>query len=177
MLSPVSRGGTGDIVEGEDVDSPELEKDGDGEGEDDDEEFKDARDGSEDQALDQRRPREDGEYAARNLRWQRRVEAALTKMTAEIAALREQLSDSRVFGTAPKRRTRLWAWLKWLVWATLRQVAVNVILIGAFVLWGRWKGDRRAEEWVKRRWKELSSFLQTLTIWRRLWPAWVPRLT
>lgn len=177
MLSPVSRGGTGDIVEGEDVDSPEMEKDDGGEGDDDDEEFKDAMDGSEDHVLDRRRPREDDEGATRNLKWRRRVEAALTKMTAEIAALREQLSDSRVFGTAPKRRTGLWSWVKWLVWAALRQAAVNVILIAAFVLWGRWKGDRRAEEWVKKRWKELSSFLQTLTIWRRLRPAWVPRLT
>jgi hypothetical protein len=179
MLSPVSRGGTGDIVEGEDVDSPEPEGDGDGDGdgEEEEEEFKDARDGSEDNALDRRRPREDDEYATRKLKWRRRVEAALTKMTAEIAALREQLSDSKVFGNATKRRTGLWAWLKLLVWAALRQVTMNVIMIGIFVLWGRWKGDRRAEEWVKRRWKELSSFLRTLTIWRRLWPAWGPRLT
>lgn len=177
MLSPVSRGGTGEIVEGEDVDSPEPERDGDGDGEDDEEEFKDARDGSEDNALDRRRPREDDELSNRNQRWRRRIEVALTKMTAEIAALREQLSESRVFDTATRRRTGLWAWLKWLVLIALRQVAVNVIMIAIFVLWGRWKGDRRAEEWVKRRWKELSSFLQTLTIWRRLWPAWIPRLT
>jgi hypothetical protein len=178
MLSPVSRGGTGDIVEGEDVGSPKLERVGDGEGEDDDDdEFKDARDGSEGHALDQRRLRGDDEYAARDLKWRRRVEAALTKMTAEIAALREQLSDLRVFGTTPRRRTRLWAWLKWLVWTAVWQFAVNVILIGAVVIWGRWKGDRRAQEWVKRRWEELSSCLRTLKIWRRLWPAWAPRHT
>jgi hypothetical protein len=174
VLSPVSRGGSGEIIEGEDVDSPEPE--GDGEAEDDEDDFRDARDGSEDHVLDRRRPPENHEYATRNLKWRRRVEEALTKMTAEIAALREQLSDSRVFGTTAHRRTGLWAWMKWLVWAALRQVAVNVILIGMVVLWGRWKGDRRAEEWVKRRWKELSTFLQTLTIWKRLWPAWIPRL-
>jgi acyl-CoA-binding protein len=174
VLSPVSRGGSGEIIEGEDVDSPEPE--GDGGAEDDEDDFRDARDGSEDHVLDRRRPPENHEYATRNLKWRRRVEEALTKMTAEIAALREQLSDSRVFGTTAHRRTGLWAWMKWLVWAALRQVAVNVILIGMVVLWGRWKGDRRAEEWVKRRWKELSTFLQTLTIWKRLWPAWIPRL-
>ena len=171
-LSPVSRGGSGEIIEGEDVDSPDPDREGDEE-----EVFRDARDGSEDDALDQRRGREDDEDANRNLKWRSRIEAALTKMTAEIAALREQLSDSRSFGTATRRRNGLWAWMKWLVWAALRQVAANVVLIGMVVLWGRWRGDRRAEEWVKRRWKEISSFLQTLTIWRRLWPTWVPRLT
>ena len=176
MLSPVSRGTSGEIIEGEDVDSPEPEREGDAE-DDEEEDFRDARDGSEDNALDRRRPPEDDDYAARNLKWRRRVEAALTKMTAEIAALREQLSESQAFGTPPRRRTGLWTWMKWLVLAALRQVAVNVLLIGMFVLWGRWKGDRRAEEWVKRRWKEVSSFLQTLTIWRRLWPVWVPRLS
>ena len=176
VLSPVSRGGSGEIIEGEDVDSPQPDREGDAE--DEEEDFRDARDGSEENALDRRKHREDDdEYAVRNQKWQRRVEAALTEMTAEIAALREQLSDSRSFGTADRRRRRLWAWMKWLVWAALRQVAVNVVLLGIFILWGRWKSDRRAEEWVKRRWNELSSFLQTLTIWRRFWPAWTLRLT
>jgi acyl-CoA-binding protein len=74
-LSPVSRGGTGDIVEGEDVDSPDSKRDADGDGEDD-------------------------EYATWNLKWRRRVEAALTNMTAEIAASREQLSDFGCCGEA-----------------------------------------------------------------------------
>jgi len=176
VLSPVSRGGSGEIIEGEDVDSPQPDREGDAE--DEEEDFRDARDGSEENALDRRKRREDADgYAVRNQKWQRRVEAALTEMTAEIAALREQLSDSRSFGTADRRRSRLWAWVKWLVWAALRQVAVNMLLVGIFILWGRWKSDRRAEEWAKRRWNELSSFLQTLTIWRKVWPAWTLRLT
>jgi hypothetical protein len=153
---------------------PQPDREGDAE--DEEEDFRDARDGSEENALDRRKPQENDEYAVRNQKWQQRVEAALTEMTAEIAALREQLSDSRSFGTAARRRSRLWAWMKWLVWATLRQVAIDMVLVGIFVLWGRWKGDRRAEEWVKRRWKELSSFLRTLTIWRRFWPAQIPRV-
>jgi hypothetical protein len=175
MLSPVSRGRSGEIIEGEDVDSPQPDREDDAE--DEEEDFRDARDGSEGNALDRRKPQENDEYdTVRNQKWQQRVEAALTEMTAEIAALREQLSDSRSFGTATRRRSRLWAWMKWLLWAALRQVAVNVVLVGIFVLWGRWKGDKRAEEWVKRRWKEFSSSLRTLTVWRRFWPAWISRL-
>jgi hypothetical protein len=174
MLSPVSRGGSGEIIEGEDVDSRQPDRDDDGE--DEKEDFRDARDGSEENTLDRRKPQEHDEYAVRNQKWQQRIEAALTEMTAEIAALREQLSDSRSFGTAARRRSQLWAWMKWLAWAAFRQLAVNVLLVGILVLWGRWKGNRRAEEWVKRRWKELSSFLRTLTIWRKFWPAWIPRL-
>ncbi len=174
VLSPVSRGGNSDIVEGEDADSHEETRDADAD-DDDDEDFRDARDGSRDNALDRRRPRDDDEYAVRNRKWRRRMEVALTRMTAEIAALREQMSDSRVFGTA-HRRSSLLSWFRWLIWAALKQVGVNVALVGVIVLWGRWKGDRRAEEWVKRRWKEISSFLQTLTFWRDLWPGWIPRL-
>lgn len=170
VLSPVSRGGSGDIVEGEDVDSPDPERD------DEDEDFRDARDGSEDNALDRRRPRDDDEYAVRNRKWRRRMESALTKMTAEIAALREQMSDSRVFGSVPRRRTGVLSWMRWLIWTAFRHAGINIALVAVVVLWGRWRGDRRAEEWVKRRWKDMSSFLQTLTFLRRLWPAWIPRL-
>ena len=174
VLSPVSRGGIDDIVEGEDMESPEETRDADGDDDDDEEDFRDARDGSEDNALDRRR-RDDDEYSVRNRKWRRRMEAALTHMTAEIAALREQMSDSRVFGTA-RRRSGLLSWIRWLIWAALRQTGVNIVLVGIVVLWGRWKGDRRAEEWVKSRWKEISSFLHTLTVWKELWPGWIPRL-
>jgi len=167
---------SGDIIEGEDVESPEVERDDPVEDDDEEEEFRDARDGSENNALDRRRPQDDDDYAVRNRKWRRRMETALTRMTAEIAALREQMSDSRVFGTTTRQRSGILSWIRWLLWAALRQVGVNVVLVGIIVLWGRWKGDRRAEEWLKRRWKEISSFLHTLTVLGELWPTWIPRL-
>ena len=171
VLSPVSRG-SGDVVEGEDADSPEPEPDDDA----DDEVFRDARDGSEDNVLDRRRP-EGNDDLIKNRKWRRRIEAALTKMTAEIAALREQMSDSRVFGTARSRNYSLWSWMKWLLWSALRQVVMNAILAGVVVIWGRARGDRRAEDWARRRWKDLVNFLRSMPIWRRSWPSSLLRLT
>jgi len=153
VLSAVSRGGSGDIVEGEDAHLPardeEADADDDAEAEDDD-----FRDASESQ------PQTPSRQSCKDvdpLRWRRRIESAISKMTVEIAALREhmEMSESR----SGRRKTGVLAWLRWLVWAAMRQAAINAILILLFVLWGRWRGDRRAEEWVKRRWKGLQAVL------------------
>ena len=174
VLSPVSSE-SGEIVEGQDVTSPEPPVEDDGE--EGEEVFRDAPDGSKDNVLDRRRAPSaetgEDEDPIRNRKWRRRIEEALTKMTAEIAALREQMSDSRVFGAATaRRRFGLWAWIRWLVWAALRQMLVDAVLLGVLVLWGRWRGDRRAEEWLRRRWREMSAFLSRwTTIWSKIWPG------
>ncbi|TPR02124.1 WD domain, G-beta repeat family protein [Aspergillus niger] len=79
-------------------------------------------------------------------RWRRTVEQALTTMTAEIAAVREQL-EARAL--AHRRRTGLWAWLKWLVWVAARQIMVDLALLGMLLIWMRLRGDRRLEEKLK----------------------------
>ena len=165
-LSPVSRG---DVIEGEDADSPPadggMEDDKD---EDVNEEFSDARDGSEEHnQLVRGRSfdgQQDDDYLVRQRKWRKRIESALTRMTAEIAALREQLSDNKAYGHAVRRRNPVWYWTKWIVWQAVRQLLVNMVLVLLFVIWGRWKGDRRAEEWVKRRLKGLKVFAEKARI-------------
>ncbi|PWY73098.1 hypothetical protein BO94DRAFT_500610 [Aspergillus sclerotioniger CBS 115572] len=98
-------------------------------------------------------------------RWRRRVEQALTKMTAEIAAVREQM-EARAL--AHRRRSSIWAWLKWLVWVTARQIVVDLALLGMLLVWMRMRGDRRLEEKLKVGWTEVKSRLARWRVLRRV---------
>ena len=98
-------------------------------------------------------------------RWRRRVEQALTKMTAEIAAVREQM-EARAL--AHRRRSSIWAWLKWLVWVTARQIVADLALLGMLLVWMRMRGDRRLEEKLKVGWAEVKSRLARWRVLRRV---------
>ncbi|KAH2778402.1 hypothetical protein KXV60_003135 [Aspergillus fumigatus] len=100
----------------------------------------------------------------RDRRWRRRVEQALTKMTAEIAAVREQM-EARAL--ASRRRSALWTWLKWIVWVTLRQIIFDLAILGMVLIWMRIKGDRRLEEKLKVGWSEVKTRLAKLKSLRR----------
>ncbi|KAL4900279.1 acyl CoA binding protein-domain-containing protein [Aspergillus multicolor] len=89
-------------------------------------------------------------------RWRRRVEQALTKMTAEIAAAREQI-EARAL--AARRRSGIWAWLRWLVWVTLRQVIWDLAILGMLLIWMRLRRDRRLEEQLKAGWSVVKARL------------------
>jgi hypothetical protein len=80
-------------------------------------------------------------------RWRRKVEVALVKMTAEMAALREQMGKGREW--RGRRRRSIGAWLSWLVWATLRHIFLDAILLVVLLLWMRRRKDRRLEDFVK----------------------------
>lgn len=81
--------------------------------------------------------------SAADQKWRKRVEQALVKMTAEVAALREQLEARRLFSHSPQYRLfrGLWRW----VWAALKHLAVNMFILGVVLLWMRRKKDRRLE--------------------------------
>ncbi|RHZ64285.1 putative GABA permease [Aspergillus thermomutatus] len=100
----------------------------------------------------------------RDRRWRRRVEQALTKMTAEIAAVREQM-EARAL--ANRRRSALWTWLKWIVWVTFRQIIFDLAILGMVLIWMRIKGDRRLEEKLKVGWSEVKTRLAKLKSLRR----------
>lgn len=92
----------------------------------------------------------------KNSRWRRRVEQALTKMTAEIAAVREQME---VRTLANRRRSGLWAWLKWILWTVTRQIIWDLALLGVLLIWLRMRGDRRVEDRLRTGWSELKARL------------------
>ncbi|KAJ9665396.1 hypothetical protein H2201_004473 [Coniosporium apollinis] len=76
-------------------------------------------------------------------KWRRRVEQALVKMTAEVAALREQLESRRLLSHS--RRHSLLGWARWVFWNAARVVMVDVFVLGVVLLWMRRKKDRRLE--------------------------------
>ncbi|CEN62661.1 hypothetical protein ASPCAL09293 [Aspergillus calidoustus] len=98
-------------------------------------------------------------------RWRRRVEQALTKMTAEIAAAREQMEARAV---AHRRRSGVWAWLRWLVWVTLRQIIWDLAVLGMLLIWMRLRRDQRLEEQLKAGWSVVKSRLLSLKALRGL---------
>ncbi|KAL4875335.1 acyl CoA binding protein-domain-containing protein [Aspergillus karnatakaensis] len=92
-------------------------------------------------------------------RWRRRVEQALTKMTAEIAAAREQMEARTI---AARRRSGVWAWLRWLVWVTLRQIIWDLAFLGMLLIWMRLRRDQRLEEQLKAGWSVVKGKLMGL---------------
>ncbi|KAJ5382365.1 Acyl-CoA-binding protein ACBP [Penicillium concentricum] len=91
-------------------------------------------------------------------RWRRRVEQALTKMTAEIAAVREQMEARSV---AQRRRSGFWAWLKWMIWVAVRQILFDIAMLGMLLIWMRLRGDRRVEQRLKTGWAAVKAKLAT----------------
>lgn len=80
-------------------------------------------------------------------RWRRTVELALVKMTAEIAALREQIATGREY--QGKKERSLGRWLAWLLWMAVRHFFVDVVVLGIVLLWLRKRKDRRFEDLVR----------------------------
>lgn len=120
------------------------------EGADDKDEFVDAQDsgGNEDvydaETRDNLRDRPTSHArSASDKQWRRRVEQALVKMTAEVAALREQLESRRLFQHT--RRRTLFAWIGWFVWFSVKLMAADMVILGIILLWMRRKKDRRLE--------------------------------
>ena len=83
----------------------------------------------------------------RNRRWRRRMEQAVVKMTAEVAALREQLEARRLTGGHGRRNGGAWSWFRWLIWLVVRQVFWDAVLAAVALLWlkRRKSGPSRVE--------------------------------
>ncbi|KAF2238465.1 hypothetical protein EV356DRAFT_309754 [Viridothelium virens] len=82
-----------------------------------------------------------------NQKWRRRVESALVKMTAEVAALREQLEARSLYRA--QRRQGFWSWCGWLVWGVFKHITLDIMILGVVLLWMRRKKDRRLEGAVR----------------------------
>jgi hypothetical protein len=80
-------------------------------------------------------------------KWRKRVEQSLMKMTAEVAALREQLEARRLFAHSAHYRLfrGIWRW----VWACVKHIAVDAVILGIVLAWMRRKQDKRLENAIR----------------------------
>lgn len=88
-------------------------------------------------------PSQPPQESAADKKWRTRMEQALVKMTAEVAALREQLEQRRLFSHSPKFLLLRFVWR--IVWGSIKHVAIDIVILGIVLLWMRRKKDRRLE--------------------------------
>ncbi|KAG6017028.1 Autophagy protein 37 [Claviceps pusilla] len=89
---------------------------------------------------------------------QKKVERAVTKLSAEVAALREQITTGREWRS---RRDRSFpAWFRCIVWAALKHLMVDCVLLAVVLLWMRRRKDRRLEDLVRSALKILREYVR-----------------
>ncbi|MCJ1382356.1 hypothetical protein MMC17_005469 [Xylographa soralifera] len=82
----------------------------------------------------------DADYDVRNRKWRVRMERAVVRLGAEVAALREGVEARRGWGEVlggGRRKRGWWAFVTWLLWAVVRHVLVDVVLGVGLVAWVR----------------------------------------
>ena len=146
-----------------DADEEEIEGD----------EFEEARSGlTDDEGNDERieRAKEptSRDLDVRNRKWRRRVEQALMKMTAEVAALREQLEAKSML--EGRSKPRIWAWIDWITWATVKHILIDTAALVFLYLWFKRKDDQRLEMGLRLLARATATKIQRTRLARRLQP-------
>ncbi|KAI2783092.1 acyl-CoA binding protein [Daldinia loculata] len=90
---------------------------------------------------------DDGEYVKKGDRWSRKVERAVVRLSAEVAALREQITAGREWRS--KKEKSFKAWTSWILWIVSKHLAVDMVVLGIVLLWMRRRKDRRLEDHVR----------------------------
>lgn len=80
-------------------------------------------------------------------RWQRKMEHALTKLSAEVAALREQITTGREWRS--KKDKSFPSWFGYLLWSILKHLVVDMVILSIVLIWMRRRKDRRLEDLVR----------------------------
>ncbi|KAM7184117.1 Acyl CoA binding domain containing protein [Rhypophila sp. PSN 637] len=97
--------------------------------------------------VDQAGDEDPGEYARRNDKRSKRMERAIVRLSAEIAALREQIATGREWKTRKER-----SFTNWLGWAFVmftKHFAVDFFIVCLILLWMRRRKDHRLEDHVR----------------------------
>lgn len=103
---------------------------------------------------------EGGKEFTSTKRWQGKVEQALVKMTAEIAALREHIATGREYqGRKRKSPTR---WVGWMLWLAIRHFTTDLIILGIMLLWMRRRKDRRIEDLVRQAFQIAREYIRMI---------------
>ncbi|KAK4237645.1 acyl CoA binding protein-domain-containing protein [Achaetomium macrosporum] len=87
------------------------------------------------------------EYARRNDKRSKRMERAIVRLSAEIAALREQIATGREWRSRKERG--VFAWFAWSFWAFTKHVTIDLVILLLLLLWMRKRRDPRLEGHVR----------------------------
>jgi acyl-CoA-binding protein len=88
-----------------------------------------------------------GEYARRNDKRSKRMERAIVRLSAEIAALREQIATGREWRSRKERSVL--SWISWAFWVVTKHITADIIILLLLLLWMRKRRDRRFEDHVR----------------------------
>ncbi|KAK4228369.1 putative fatty acid binding protein [Podospora fimiseda] len=87
------------------------------------------------------------EYARRNDKRSKRMERAIVRLSAEIAALREQIATGREWRTRKDRGPSAWA--AWAFWGIAKHVSIDLFILVLLLIWMRKRKDKRFEDHVR----------------------------
>ncbi|KAG6052434.1 Autophagy protein 37 [Claviceps sp. LM77 group G4] len=90
--------------------------------------------------------------------WQKKIERAVTKLSAEVAALREQIATGREWRS--RRDRSFYTWFRWLLWVMLKHLLGNCVLLAVVLLWMRKRKDGRLEELVRSALKIMREYVR-----------------
>ncbi|KAL2264276.1 hypothetical protein VTK26DRAFT_8479 [Humicola hyalothermophila] len=87
------------------------------------------------------------EFARRNDKRTKRMERAIVRLSAEIAALREQIATGREWRYRQDRG--IFAWISWFLWAVTKHITIDILILLVVLFWMRKRRDRRLEDHVR----------------------------
>lgn len=90
---------------------------------------------------------DDDEYVKRGDKWSKKMERAVVRLSAEIAALREQIMAGREWRL--KKEKSFGAWMGWLLWLAMKHLVLDLFILSLVLIWMRRRKDRRLEDLVR----------------------------
>lgn len=90
---------------------------------------------------------DDDDYVKRGDKWSKKMERAVVRLSAEIAALREQITAGREWRS--KKERSIGAWIGWLLWLAMKHLVLDTLILGLVLLWMRRRKDTRLEDLVR----------------------------
>jgi hypothetical protein len=88
-----------------------------------------------------------GGFAKRNDKRTKRMERAIVRLSAEIAALREQIATGREWRARREKSTA--ARVGWWLRIIAKHFAIDLVILFVLLLWMRRRKDRRLEDHVR----------------------------
>lgn len=93
-------------------------------------------------------------------RWSKMMERAMVKLSAEVAALREQITSGREFRS--RREKSSVAWFGWLAWVLFKHITLDLFILALVLLWMRRRKDRRLEDHVRGSLRVLREYIRVI---------------